>query len=306
MCKQGKRKLVQQILAKSKLDSEHVNVKKRIGCDGIEYQMLASDFNELQELQSPDECLAVITEHPARAIHLPMSNRNIEDDVSRLLDCASYLAERSYEIWSEQGVCDEPIIVTHNETHFQMLDNRRLDEMAVMMQELLAKYPHVQYVIENTTPFRWLQKDDTRLSSGYYDSPVMIAYYLQEVLKTNRIGTCLDTCHAGITIEHMNRVCNACGAIDMTFTMHKFFELYRPTCKLFHFASYDDGGYGTGHATPFTNDKMRELREQVELYNLYGYDCPVTLEINEKDLLVCDGYRVSKESIDLILWGQSE
>lgn len=297
---------MQQILAKSKIDSEHVEVKKNIGCDGIEYQMLASDFDEMQELASPDECLAVITEHPARAIHLPMSNCNIEDDVMRLLDCASFLAERSYEIWSKQGVCDEPIIVTHNETHYRMLGEQRLREMTAMMQEMLMKYPHVQYVIENTTPFRWLQKGDTRLSSGYYDSPVMIADYLQEMLKTNRIGTCMDSCHAGITIEHMNRVCDACDAVDMKFTMGKFFALYRPTCKLFHFASYDDGGYGAGHATPFTKDKMGELREQVELYELYGYDCPVTLEINEKDLLVCDGYRVSKENLDMVLWECAE
>lgn len=285
------------VFAKSKMDKRHVEVKKNIGCDGIEYQMLAGDYNGRQELVNPALCVSVVEEHPAHAIHLPMNNCNIEDDIEACLEYTAQLAEHSHLVWASKGKTVEPIVVLHNETHFQMLDLRRRDEIVAMMAMLLEAYPHVQYVIENTTPFRWLQHQSTQLSSGYFDSPVVFADYLRGVLSTERIGTCLDTCHAKISIDLMNAVCDRCEAIDMKFTMDRFFELYKPTCKLFHFASCDDGGYGAGHATPYTDEKLGELQDEVRLYIDNKYDCPITLEINEKDLLISDRYEASKRNL---------
>lgn len=286
------------VFAKSKLDREHVEVKKNIGCDGIEYQMLASDFDGRSELVSPALCLSVIEEHPAHAIHLPMNNCNIEDDLADTLEYITQLAEHSYLIWASRGENVEPVVVTHNETHFEQLDTEHKNAIAAMMYNLLEAYPHVHFAIENTTPLRWLQKQSTRLSSGYFDSPVLLADYLRRELQTERIGTCLDTCHAKITRLHLAPILhNIPNASKIDISLAGFFELYRPTAKLFHFASFDDSGYGSGHATPYTKTKMDEMRNEVSLYRELEYDCPITLEINERDLLVSDGYKTSSKAL---------
>lgn len=285
------------VFAKSKMDAVHVRTKKDIGCDGIEYQMLADDFDGKQQLVSPALCLSVIESHPAHAIHLPMNNCNIEGDISDSLEYVCQLAEHSYLVWETMGRHVEPIVVLHNEEHFDCLDERKRLEIVVLMSSLIEGYPHVHFVIENTTPFRWLQKMSSRLSSGYYDSPVMIAEYLRAEIGTERIGTCLDTCHAKIAVRLLSAVLDLAPEVEFELSLRKYFERYKKTCKLFHFASYDGGGYGAGHATPYGNDKLPELCEEVQFYKEYGYDCPITLEINEKDLLVSDGYAVSKKNL---------
>ena len=39
----------------------------------------------------------------------------------------------------------------------------------------------------------------------------------------------------------------------------------------------------------------------MELYTKYGYTCPITLEVEEEDYLVCDNYRETKEILEKIL-----
>lgn len=285
------------VFAKSKMDREHVMAKKEIGCDGIEYQMLASDFNGARELISPEMCLSVVEEHPAHAIHLPMNDCNVEDDIGAVLEYVVQLAEHSALIWASMGKDVEPIVVLHNEQHFSSMDGNKRTEIEVMLDSMLGTYPHVQFAVENTTPFRWLQKMSTRLSSGYFDSPVMLVEHLRRVLATDRIGTCLDTCHAKITERTMRAVTDLCPEANLTLSMEGYFEKYLPTCKLLHFASYEGSGYGAGHATPYTKEKQGELEEEVGLYRRLGYECPITLEINEKDLLACDGYAQSKKNL---------
>lgn len=292
------------IFAKSKMDSEHVEVKEKIGCDGIEYQMLASDFNGKQELISPEKCLSVVEAYPAHAIHLPMNNCNVEDDIAGSLEYVTQLAEHSALIWRKTGHEIDPIVVLHNEQYFDCMDRAKRYDIVSMFSSLLDVYPHVNFVIENTTPFRWLQKMSTKLSSGYFDSPVLLANYLRNELETDRIGTCLDTCHVKIASCLMGSVLAMCPEIDMSFSVEQFFEEYRDTCKLFHFASFDGSGYGDGHATPYTESKVEELEREIALYRKLGYGCPVTLEINEKDLLVSDRYAVSRKNF-LKVWEQT-
>ena len=104
------------------------------------------------------------------------------------------------------------------------------------------------------------------------------------------------------------------GALS-SFSLVEFFELYAPTLGLMHFAGFSGSGYEGGHATPFIlnsfacNDmellhgsrdadeqNLSLLREAIRLYRACECSCPITLEINEPDVLRPCGYEASRQA----------
>lgn len=396
-----------EILAKSALNEKQVEAREEIGCDGIEYQMLAEDFHDDGRVKDLPGAVALVKKHPLRAIHLPMSFCNIEDpDVAMRFAAAARIAQASYdhqvrragdigelvvEAVNDRGnmkriklsdatyvdaagiklkaadkkkvmeiladcvlsgkaggadasyqddttdlvrnaaqmnkACAElskkkPLVILHNELHFDCMGKGDLIRVKTLVEHVLADCPDIVLAIENTTAHRFLQHGSTKLSSGYYDSPVKFCEFLRENAEgaKKRVFTCLDICHAKITEKHMGAVAATIDGCSCGFSLEEFFQLYALTLGLLHFAGYTGSGYGNGHATPFVTDRTSEgvkdelllgcdeedarnmdvLREAYKLYGDLDLACPITLEINEKDINDPQGYAASKRALDTV------
>lgn len=310
-----------EILAKSPFSFDQIRAKEAIGCDGIEYQMLPDDFDAAGQLLSEKVIEELIADHPARAVHLPMSCCNVEDPATEpFMVAAVRIAQHSHDLRKEMepdSKIERPIVVLHNEHHFDAMRADGLDHVAALVTRLVEECPDIVFTIENTTAHRFLQKGSTMLSSGYYDSPVKFVEYLQERVPdgTKRVFSCLDICHAAITKRHMASVAEQIKGALSSFSLAEFFELYAPTLGLMHFAGFSGSGYEGSHATPFVLDgfvcnesellhgsrgadeqNLSLLHEAIGLYRAHECSCPITLEINEPDVLRPRGYEASRQA----------
>ena len=83
-------------------------------------------------------------------------------------------------------------------------------------------------------------------------------------------------------------------------SMYKYFERNTPYLKLVHLCDMKGSGYGQGrHGIPFHAGTYKTLSEILDTYRKFKCNCPVTLEVEESDYSVCDGYRNTKEQVDI-------
>lgn len=227
-----------EILAKSAFSLDQIRAKEAIGCDGIEYQMLLSDFDAAGQHRSEQAIEELVADHPARAVHLPMSCCNVEDPAAKpFMIAAARIAQLSHDLRKEVepgSKIERPIVVLHNEHHFDAMRADDLDHVVALFTHLAEEYYDIVFAIENTTAHRFLQNGSTMLSSGYYDSPVKFVEYLRERVPdgARRVFSCLDICHAVITKRHMAPVTAQIKGALSSFSLAEFFELYAPTLGL--------------------------------------------------------------------------
>ena len=305
-----------EIFAKSALKEEDIDVKMGIGCDGIEIQLLDELVDgEIGKYKKADDVfeLSKFLKYPIRAIHAPLMGNyglpdvNIESLVGRdreLLEEVCFIADffgikKGYQV----------LVVVHSEMNLPTLECTGLLDMVIsVLDNLLSKYSNIKFVFENVTPLRGVNGNNVSLCNNFGFDNVKLVKLLRTKLGTDRIGTCLDTCHAGITEKYINVILDAVGkSVCKGYALNNFFEENKEVIGLIHLADYQGNGYGKGnHGTEFNSSNKDKLIHVVDLYNVWGYDCPVTLEINETDYLICNGYRNSRETLTDVLNSFSE
>ena len=122
---------------------------------------------------------------------------------------------------------------------------------------------------------------------------------MRHILKTDRIGTCLDTCHMMLTQKYIRGLYEMVGDIAVPdLSTRKFFEMNKPFLKLIHLADMTGSGYGKGrHGIPFYKETEGKLKGIMDIYNSNNIVCPITLEVEETDFSVSSGYRQTKELV---------
>ena len=100
-------------------------------------------------------------------------------------------------------------------------------------------------------------------------------------ISLENVGTCFDICHAQIVIHKDPPEFKS---------LTDFFRVNMFSCKLIHLNQAKESilgfGMGSGHGAPFIRNNANDvkcLQEILDLYNLYGYNCPMTIEVFEPD-----------------------
>ena len=154
-------------------------------------------------------------------------------------------------------------------------------------------------------PLGWFYK--TRIKNFSFDNIELVGY-LRRKLNSDKVGTCLDTCHALITDRYMSAIYDKLEDVKrMDYSLNSYFEKNRNYVKLMHISDAKGNGYGKGkHGAKFSNDNRERLVELMELYDKYRYICPVTLEIDEVNYQICNGYRESRNTLLSVLSNKEE
>lgn len=177
------------------------------------------------------------------------------------------------------------IIVCHLYLSVTDMKNAGLYKPLVkQMRKLADRHPGLTYVIENVT---------RRLADPFDNAR------LAEKIDRKNVGSCLDTCHAMMTIHNLHMLtvgaCNPTGANDYKeYTMEDAFRACKSSCMHLHLANAintgDGIGYGNGHGVAFTMDTQAELENILDLYEQFGYDMPVVLEVKEDDYTKAENF----------------
>lgn len=123
---------------------------------------------------------------------------------------------------------------------------------------------------------------------------------LRSELETDRIGTVLDTCHAMLAEKYMTVLYDEAGDYPTKdYSMREYFNQNARFIKLIHLCDIKGSGYGKGrHGVPFTTETVDKCYDILDLYEYFNLDCPITLEVEETNFDICDGYASTKGIVD--------
>lgn len=301
-----------KIYAKTALESAEIQEKVNCGCDALEYQLM-SDFLEYEEDFIDEELLRLIRMKDVRVVHAPiyknglfmtMESILLHRDIAPLCNVFK-LAQKCGEIWKHRV-----IVILHCALSYEdFLDYELLqDQIKEKMGKLLQEHPLVDVGIENVIPLEYKNQDDVKylpkLCNGCYLDIIYIVEKMQEQFG-NRIGSVLDICHAGMFEKYMGLIIKE-AEFDITdgeryrfdYSLENFFRNYKNSCKLIHYNTFENNGFGKNHGTGFRTKK--EAMDVIRLYEKYGYDVPLTIEIREDDYNDCVNYREQKKWLDIL------
>ena len=302
------------ILGKAAYNKNQIAPKIGFGADGIEIQLL----NEMLVLNGKDRCWKSMSEvydcyneeltKHIHAIHAPLLKGLGDMTLENMMDIedCSVLSEMAH-VANEIGKKFNRVItlIVHSE---QLVTTMKdvggiYSKIVRSLDSLLNNYGYVRVGIENVSPIRELSVDNLSLSNNFDYNNVVLANMLRNELKTNRVGTILDTCHAMITekyIQGIYKIIDDSDYLVPELSMARFFLENGDTIFHIHLCDMAGCGYGKGrHGIPFTEATKDKLFSILDLYTKYRYDCPLCLEVEELDGFdECTGFRSTKALVD--------
>ena len=227
-------------------------------------------------------------------IHSPMKRDFIVEALGtqkakERIRLVSQLAANMHSIHQKQMV-----VVLHQELSLeQIISFGLIRGIKETFSELLVEFPMIDYAFENLTLFGF-ENGQVMSHNSYFDEPVKLANYLRCELGTSRIGTVLDTCHMLSSIR-VNEMLSHYGPINQP-TIKDFMWAYKDTLKLIHLANAIGLGIGKDHGATFsTLEDVSVLKEILSYVEEINFECPITLEIVEKNHAVASGYSEMKD-----------
>lgn len=298
------------IYAKASLSHDQIQTKLRIGCDGIEIQLLGELLGQANDHDWLDisDCftLSEFAQYPIRAVHAPLIPGHGDTLIERLVDdldkklLVNIFAIADY-FGKAQGVTVP--VVMHSETYLEYLQDigNSWNRLFSCVSYLLQHFDSTELLIENVSPLRGIGKGkDLHFANNCMFDNIELVRTLRKELQTNRIGTVLDTCHQMLADKYIGILYDAVGDVDKPdLSMERYFEENAPYLKLMHVCDMVGSGYGKGrHGVPFNDDSYDKLVNILTLHDKYCPDVPMTLEVEEMDFSVCNGFKETKELIE--------
>ena len=229
---------------------------------------------------------AIVKGVPIAAVHtpiidgvdLPIENRDNKMIIANTCDFANKIA-----IKQNHAV----VVIIHINTDPHVMKKLGVyDEVIDLLQILLDVCPGLDFAIENVGPYAVDRPDRLEMRAIQYDSAVQLV----KDINNPRVGTCLDTCHALMTVRLMNNTADFLAISKeqsedqlIRFGLKAYFQANKDVIKWMHLANCKLHGKDDDHGLPFTENDRNMLQEIVRLYNKYLYDCPVTIEVKEDD-----------------------
>lgn len=297
-----------EIYAKASLKRAEIQEKINCGCDGIEFN-LEKDFlakSSSFETYYPQELFRM---HNVGAVHFPFGTdrqmMNIEhifqhEDLSLVRDVFR-LAQHCGEIWEHKVL----IILHSSLSYYDFMEYELFrSRLEWELGKLFLDYPMAEIGIENVVPMEYSETgtESPRLCNGIFTDTARIVCYLRERFGS-RVGSVLDICHAGMTEKYMKLLLASADFLPegkvpdkIDYSIEHYFRVNQGICKLIHFNDFIGNGYQKNHGKGFL--KQEKVNMLLDLYRDYGYDCPLTLEVREKDYLDCVSYRRTKVMVE--------
>lgn len=299
------------IYAKSAFVKNNIDIKMDIGCDGIEIQLLGELINgNFGSYFKANDVFDIkgLEQYPVKVIHCPLlwycglPDVNIEsmlDKNSELFNQVCYIANYYGEVQNSNI-----IVVVH--TEMSVKDMRLiglLDKVVSLIKDMLNRYNFIEIAIENVIPVKDATGTDVHLCNNFHFDNIELVEYIKEKLNNDRVGTCLDTCHAMISAKYIERIISLMDCTNYSdYSLDSYFKVNKEHIKLIHLSDFKGDGYSKGmHGVKFSSINKEKLKNIVDLYDKYKYNCPVTLEVSESDYLVCDNYRETRETLLSVL-----
>jgi hypothetical protein len=287
-----------EIYAKSKLN-QNIYDKVRKGASAIEIH-LDDDFMEANDYW--DE--KIVNEVPIVAVHTPLikgDDANIEIFKNRktLIKTCNF-ARRIAETQNHSVM-----IICHLGTDPYLLKSLgAYDSLVFFMRDLVNTYECLTFAVENVTPFSTGDQNNLAFRTVAYDS---YPRFVKDV-GHERVGTCLDTCHAMMTERLLTNVSNylchdaeTFGNNTLNCDMEAFFKANQDTIKWIHLSNSKSHGLYEDHGRPFEKEDADDLRKIMQLYKKYCYSCPITVEVREQDYADAVNYMTTCETLALVL-----
>lgn len=298
------------ILAKASLTREQIEAKETVGAQGIEVQLLAEMVvnrldKQFKYAQAVYE-LEALREKDVYVVHAPIIPGISDITLERLCDDGdAFLLEQIFYIANFYGQVHgrNTIIVAHSESYLEELMDvgGSWTNIVYYLNQMLHKYPHTELAIENVSPLRGIGKGKAlHLANNFAFDNIEIVEALRQELQTDRIGTCLDTCHQMLTQKYITALYEMVGDVPIPdLSMSTYFERNKPYLKLVHLCNMKGSGYGKGrHGIPFNMFTAPVMEDILDLYHANDCTCPITLEVEETDFTVCDGFKSTKVLVD--------
>lgn len=180
-------------------------------------------------------------------------------------------------------------VVVHATSNMESLLVKK-DLLYRIVRELdiaLNLFPNIQVCIENTIPV--ISKGDRyeTKNSFLYDT-VEICKFLRNQLKSDRIFTVLDTCHAMTSIRFMKETQNYTNT--STATIEDFFIENGEYARIIHLNNVIEMGLKKGqHSTPFLPNNVEDnilLKHITDHIIKYTPNATCVLELNEEEYVV--------------------
>ena len=273
-----------QIYAKSKL-SQNIYDKINKGAEGIEVH-LDTDYEKSFKTINGH----FVKDIPIKAIHSPFISTNCDSKLDTCVDHKSSWPVLEKTMCFAQKVAEKKgwniIVIAHLSSNVEELKLYDIyDDIVNYLRETIEKFPNVELAIENATKRGGLN-DNLVFRSICYDDTVTLVKDIHH----ERIGTCLDTCHAMMDVKMMKLMADFLGldrvGYDNLVVIQKlrdYFEVNKDVCKWIHFANIEEHGSGRDHGKPFKKKHKNKLRKIIDLYEEFGYACPISIEVQEDD-----------------------
>lgn len=285
------------IIGKSAIKIEDMIAKSRI-CQNIELQLFDEfdNFNDcVDELY---DIISIITTTKVRVVHSPIikgEDINLEfienkEDLFRL--------EKSIELAGKLSeFYKHPVsVVIH--TAFRYENYSKMPSLLNLIEDFisrsLSKYKNIIICLENVIPCKVSNEEELYFRNGCFFDNIKLVKYLREKLKTDRIGTVLDTCHMLISLDTINRIFEENEYIEFIkdFNMERFFKENKDYIKLIHLCDVKNLGYGRKeHGIKFEPERIYILSQIINLYVEYNYRCDITIEILEDDYIKNENFK---------------
>lgn len=270
------------IYAKTALDRSQLTDRISRGASGIELQLLPDNYKN-GDFNADREAIRDFSPF-IQAIHLPIDSCDITD----VPDNLSSIGKTINSFYIDKKL----VVIFHLMNSAYRLDYVRRS-VEDSMKTLFTAFPKLEIAIENTTPY---DNGDKLFRNAFHFETVEFVENMKWMFG-DKVGTVLDTCHAMISLKYMQHMNGLYPSVEPAeYTMEKFFEANRNTCKIIHLSSIDGNGLGMGHGVSLHD--AREAGKFLDLYNRYGYTAGVTIEVYEDDFAYGKNFSTTSSLID--------
>ena len=298
------------IYAKAALNKEQIQSKVEIGCDGIEVQLLdeltISRHHGIYRSATTAYDLTGLKDAPVKAVHAPLMCDNGYITLETIVDPKDMkLLEQVFSVANFYGMqqnCSVHVIM-HSESFYYMLADmgNMWSRIVRSVDAVLSRYLHTELLIENITPIRGIKEGRTlHLSNNFTFDNVRMAMELRKMLRTDRIGTCLDTCHARISEKYVRGIYTVLHTLTVpNLSLKEYYEQNKEVLKLVHVSDFTGNGQEDGmHGLGFTTSTSSILSDILKTHQQYAANIPITLTVLESDYRKCLNYAVTKQLVD--------
>jgi hypothetical protein len=290
-----------QINSKAAFVKEQINDRISKGATILEMQLLG----ELKENKEID--INLVGNIDVCAIHMPLINGT--DSVIEQVDGREYF-KKACKLASDIAEIKNHNIIVVLHTSMQILELKALglyDVVVNVIRGELDKYPNIEIAIENTATHDYRRESQIWTSNNtlsFENGKMKMANVeLAKNVNHERCGTCFDTCHAIMNennLKHINFAFeNFIEEIYGTKSLFDImFEQSAPIIKLIHLAYAEGNGFNELHGLPFSDNNFSTLLHIDNLYRKHNLNCPVTVEVYEKDINNALNYVITQKTIN--------